>query len=232
MSAFVWLDYFAPRVRRARGAWTAFAALAALLACGAAFAQATNSIDALAVAKGTSGNTIVKFTLKAPPANPPAGFAIASPARIALDFLDTGNGLGANAAHDRRPGAAQPQPGPGRQPDARGAQPQPAADLLDRDRGQRGPGHAVRPERAARRQGADGAALRRVASRRRRAHAARHRLPPRQERRGPDHRRPVRQLDRHRHPPAGQVADRRLHRAPTCRATSSAGSTSRTSARR
>jgi len=96
MSAFVWLDYFAPRVRRARGAWTAFAALAALLACGAAFAQATNSIDAVAVAKGTSGNTILKFTLKAPPANPPAGFAIASPARIALDFLDTTNGLGAN----------------------------------------------------------------------------------------------------------------------------------------
>ena len=32
--------------------------------------------------------------LKAPPAAPPAGFAIASPARVALDFLDTANGLG------------------------------------------------------------------------------------------------------------------------------------------
>ena len=32
---------------------------------------------------------------RAPPANPPAGFAIASPPRIALDFLDTVNALGA-----------------------------------------------------------------------------------------------------------------------------------------
>ena len=95
MSAFVWLDNFAARGRIARGAWASLAALVALVASGVAFAQAANSIDALAVAKGTSGNTIVKFTLKAPPANPPAGFAIASPARIALDFLDTGNGLGA-----------------------------------------------------------------------------------------------------------------------------------------
>ena len=95
MSAFVWLDNFAARGRIARGAWATFAALLALVASGVAFAQVANSIDALAVSKGTSGNTIVKFTLKAPPANPPAGFAIASPARIALDFLDTGNGLGA-----------------------------------------------------------------------------------------------------------------------------------------
>ncbi|MBK7791890.1 MAG: type IV pilus secretin PilQ family protein [Betaproteobacteria bacterium] len=95
MSAFVWLDNFAARGRVARGAWATLAALVALVASGVAFAQAANSIDALAVSKGTSGNTIVKFTLKAPPANPPAGFAIASPARIALDFLDTGNGLGA-----------------------------------------------------------------------------------------------------------------------------------------
>ena len=33
--------------------------------------------------------------LKNPPANPPAGFSIASPPRIALDFLDTANALGA-----------------------------------------------------------------------------------------------------------------------------------------
>ena len=45
--------------------------------------------------EGSSGRTIVRFQLRAPPANPPAGFAIASPARIALDFLDTINGLGA-----------------------------------------------------------------------------------------------------------------------------------------
>ncbi len=72
------------------------AVLAALLAVASApaWGQTANSIDAVAVSRGTSGNTIVKFTLKAPPANPPAGFAIASPARIALDFNDTANGLG------------------------------------------------------------------------------------------------------------------------------------------
>ena len=72
------------------------AVLAAMLAVASApaWGQAANSIDAVAVSRGTSGNTIVKFTLKAPPANPPAGFAIASPARIALDFNDTANGLG------------------------------------------------------------------------------------------------------------------------------------------
>ncbi len=97
MSAFVWLDNFAIRGRLApglRGLCTLVAAVLALAATGAVFAQAANSIDAMSVTKGTSGNTIVKFTLKSPPANPPAGFAIASPARIALDFLDTGNGLG------------------------------------------------------------------------------------------------------------------------------------------
>ena len=98
MSAFVWLDNFAIRGRQLPGLWglrLLVAAALALAAQGPAFAQAANSIDALSVVKGSSGNTIVKFTLKAPPANPPAGFAIASPARIALDFLDTGNGLGA-----------------------------------------------------------------------------------------------------------------------------------------
>jgi type IV pilus assembly protein PilQ len=68
-------------------------AVLALAVSGIAAAQ-TNSIDNITVSKGTSGRTIVKFTLKAAPANPPAGFAIASPPRIALDFLDTGNGLG------------------------------------------------------------------------------------------------------------------------------------------
>src|SRR5439155_19303872 len=44
-----------------------------------------------------SGRTVIKFTLKAPLANPPAGFAISNPPRIALDFPDTGNGLGRTA---------------------------------------------------------------------------------------------------------------------------------------
>ncbi len=82
------------RTARFAAAWLAGAF--ALAVTGAAFAQGTNSIDAMTVSKGSSGNTIVRFTLKAPPANPPAGFAIASPPRIALDFLDTGNGLGSS----------------------------------------------------------------------------------------------------------------------------------------
>jgi type IV pilus assembly protein PilQ len=93
MSAFVRLGNIVTRVQRTRGAcaWV-FAALAFFVS-GAAFAQA-NSIDSLTVLKGASGRTVVKFTLKSAPANPPAGFAIATPPRIALDFLDTANGLG------------------------------------------------------------------------------------------------------------------------------------------
>ena len=79
--------------RRAARVVAGFLAACAMICAGAAFAQA-NSIDDVTVSKGTSGRTIVKFTLKSPPANPPAGFAIASPPRIALDFLDTGNNLG------------------------------------------------------------------------------------------------------------------------------------------
>jgi len=92
MSAFVWIDSAATRARAIGAcAWL----LAALALAGApAGAQTTNTIDSLSVTKGASGRTLVRFTLKAPPATPPAGFAIANPARVALDFLDTGNGLG------------------------------------------------------------------------------------------------------------------------------------------
>jgi type IV pilus assembly protein PilQ len=98
MSAFVSVGFAARPGPRARGAfeWVVAALLAGV--CAAALAQApavhSNSIESVVVSKGTSGNTIVKFTLKTPPANPPAGFAIASPPRIALDFLDTQNGTG------------------------------------------------------------------------------------------------------------------------------------------
>ncbi len=82
---------------RARNRWAAgfVSACALLLAC-AASAQAQNSIEQFSVARGASGNTVVRLMLKSPPANPPAGFAIASPPRIALDFPDTANGLGTN----------------------------------------------------------------------------------------------------------------------------------------
>jgi type IV pilus assembly protein PilQ len=94
MSAFVWLDTIVTRARAAGGACAWLFAMMALAASGAAYGQAANSIDSMTVSKGTSGRTIVRFVLKNAPANPPAGFAIATPPRIALDFPDTGNGLG------------------------------------------------------------------------------------------------------------------------------------------
>ena len=72
------------------------AALCALALAGTAFAQATNSIEQVSITRGASGRTIVRFTLKTPPANPPAGFAVANPPRIALDFLDTTSALSSN----------------------------------------------------------------------------------------------------------------------------------------
>jgi type IV pilus assembly protein PilQ len=78
-------------------AWLArVAGWAAFLVAGAAFAQAANTIEQVSVTRGASGNTVVRFQLKAPPANPPAGFAVASPPRIALDFFDTASGLPSN----------------------------------------------------------------------------------------------------------------------------------------
>ena len=80
--------------------WTGrISVLLALIAWCAtpALAQAPNSIDAVNVLKASSGRTVVKFTLKAPLANPPAGFSINDPPRIALDFPDTANGLGRTA---------------------------------------------------------------------------------------------------------------------------------------
>src|SRR2546423_1728081 len=74
----------------------ACAALAAL-GSGQVFAQTGNSIDSVSVSKASSGRTVIKFTLKAPLSNPPAGFAITNPPRIALDFPDTANGLGRTA---------------------------------------------------------------------------------------------------------------------------------------
>jgi type IV pilus assembly protein PilQ len=87
----------AKRVHWLKGA--AIAAVGSLLLLGVsqAMAQAANSIESLAVSKGSSGRTIVRFTLKAPLPNPPAGFAINNPPRIALDFPDTGNGMGRSA---------------------------------------------------------------------------------------------------------------------------------------
>jgi type IV pilus assembly protein PilQ len=84
---------------RCRARTVFFALCAVIVAFGAASANAQtgNSIDSLTVSKASSGRTVIKFTLKAPLPNPPAGFSISNPPRIALDFPDTGNGLGRSA---------------------------------------------------------------------------------------------------------------------------------------
>ena len=71
-------------------------ALCALTLSGLALAQASNSLENVTVSRGAAGKTVVRFQMRSPPANPPAGFSIQSPPRIALDFLDTANGLGVN----------------------------------------------------------------------------------------------------------------------------------------
>jgi type IV pilus assembly protein PilQ len=58
-----------------------------------AHAQA-NSIEAINVSPQTGGKVVVRVTLKQAPANPPAGFTINNPPRIAFDFPNTGSALG------------------------------------------------------------------------------------------------------------------------------------------
>jgi type IV pilus assembly protein PilQ len=87
----------AKREQWLKGAAIAAVAAMLLLGVGQAQAQTANSIEGLTVSKGSSGRTIVRFTLKSPLPNPPAGFAINNPPRIALDFPDTGNGMGRSA---------------------------------------------------------------------------------------------------------------------------------------
>ena len=62
-----------------------------------AWGQATgdaNSLEAISVAGQQGGNILVRITLKQPLANPPAGFTINNPPRIAFDFPNTTNALG------------------------------------------------------------------------------------------------------------------------------------------
>ena len=66
---------------------------AGLMASFAAWGQGTptqaNGIEGIAVAGQQGGNIIVKITLRQPLVNPPAGFTINNPPRIAFDFPDT-----------------------------------------------------------------------------------------------------------------------------------------------
>ena len=69
---------------------------AAGLMMAALAAQAQNSIESMNVTQ-QGGAVILRVNLKEAPANPPAGFTVANPPRVALDFAGTVNGLGRNS---------------------------------------------------------------------------------------------------------------------------------------
>jgi type IV pilus assembly protein PilQ len=69
---------------------------AAGLMMAALAAQAQNAIESMNVTQ-QGGTVIVKVNLKEEPANPPAGFTVANPPRVALDFAGTVNALGRNS---------------------------------------------------------------------------------------------------------------------------------------
>ncbi len=73
----------------------ALAAFSLLLVFGQAQAQ-TNSIQSVNVSAQSGGRILVRVTMKDPPANPPAGFTVNNPPRIALDFPNTTNAMGRN----------------------------------------------------------------------------------------------------------------------------------------
>lgn len=85
------------------GAWAVVAALGAVLPATPALAQApqaeaaaSNRIEKI-IAAEQGGNIVLKLTMAQPLTAPPGSFSVASPARIAFDFPDTGNGLGRNS---------------------------------------------------------------------------------------------------------------------------------------
>jgi len=55
-----------------------------------------NSIESINVVSQQGGNIVVRISLRQPLANPPAGFTINNPPRIAFDFPGTSNALGKN----------------------------------------------------------------------------------------------------------------------------------------
>ena len=57
-------------------------------------AETQNKITALSVSEPAADTTVIKVDMETPLATMPAGFAINTPARIALDFPNTSNGLG------------------------------------------------------------------------------------------------------------------------------------------
>ncbi len=76
----------------------AFRLLGIFIVLGAMSIQAKadtqNSITALGVSSAGGGTMVIKVDMSQPLANPPAGFTINTPPRIAFDFPNTANGLG------------------------------------------------------------------------------------------------------------------------------------------
>lgn len=70
--------------------------LVLLSPCGSAFSAGGNTIEAINVDQ-QGGLLVVKIGLSNPVNGTPNGFVTATPPRIALDFLDTSNGLGKNS---------------------------------------------------------------------------------------------------------------------------------------
>ena len=60
-------------------------------------AETQNKITALSVAEAGSDTTVIKVEMTEPLANPPVGFTVNTPPRIALDFPNTENALGKSA---------------------------------------------------------------------------------------------------------------------------------------
>jgi type IV pilus assembly protein PilQ len=61
-----------------------------------AHAQVANSIDAINVSNQGGGQMVVRMTFREPLVNPPAGFSVNNPPRIALDLPDVSNNMGKN----------------------------------------------------------------------------------------------------------------------------------------
>ncbi|MFP5405715.1 MAG: AMIN domain-containing protein, partial [Gammaproteobacteria bacterium] len=80
--------------RVSRAAVAAGVFLLCLAGPAAALAQ-SNAIEAVSSVQ-QGGTTYVRITLKSPPAAVPAGFSVADPPRIALDFPDTANKSGSS----------------------------------------------------------------------------------------------------------------------------------------
>jgi type IV pilus assembly protein PilQ len=55
-----------------------------------------NSIQSVNVSPQSGGQVVVRIMMKDPPTNPPSGFTVNNPPRIALDFPNTANAIGRN----------------------------------------------------------------------------------------------------------------------------------------